>query len=106
PPGEPARRAARGGGARRHQRSRRGGPAAARGGHQPGPRRARGPGRRVAARADVGGAAGSAGMSAALDRLTIGHYMLRRWSLEDDLPHLPPPRFPSIPLAPPHLLAY
>src|SRR5262249_60871404 len=98
-------RASWGGGARRPQRSRRGGPAAARGGHQSGPRRARGPGRRVAARADVGGAAGSAGMSAALDRLTIGHYMLRRWSLEDDVRHLERLGFPPISLASTNLVA-
>ena len=45
-------------------------------------------------------------MSAALDRLTIGHYMLRRWSLEDDVRHLERLGFRSISLASTKLAAY
>jgi sugar phosphate isomerase/epimerase len=40
------------------------------------------------------------------DRLTIGHYMLRRWSLEDDVRHLERLGFRSISLASTKLRAY
>ena len=44
--------------------------------------------------------------SAALARLTVGHYMLRRWSLEDDVRHLERLGFHSISLASTKLAAY
>ena len=46
-----------------------------------------------------------AGLSAA-DRLSIGHYMLRRWSLEEDVRHLERLGFRSISLASSKLEAY
>jgi sugar phosphate isomerase/epimerase len=42
----------------------------------------------------------------AVDRLTVGHYMLRRWSLEEDVRHLERLGFPSISLASSKLEAY
>jgi len=42
----------------------------------------------------------------AVDRLSIGHYMLRRWSLEDDVRHLERLGFRSISLASTKLDAY
>ncbi|MGH7895960.1 MAG: hypothetical protein ACREQL_14905, partial [Candidatus Binatia bacterium] len=44
--------------------------------------------------------------SSPLDRLTIGHYMMRRWSLEDDVRHLERLGFRSISLASTKLDAY
>ena len=46
------------------------------------------------------------GGRAPLDRLTVGHYMLRRWSLEDDVRHLERLGFRSISLASTKLRAY
>ena len=40
------------------------------------------------------------------ERLTIGHYMMRQWSLEDDVRHLERLGFPSISLASTKLRAY
>ena len=45
-------------------------------------------------------------MSDALDRLTVGHYMLRNWSLEEDVRHLEHLGFRSISLASTKLAAY
>ncbi len=45
-------------------------------------------------------------MSAALDRLTIGHYMMREWSLDEDVRQLARLGFPSISLASTKLDAY
>jgi len=42
----------------------------------------------------------------AFDRLTVGHYMLRRWSIEDDVRHLERLGFRSISLASTKLAAY
>ena len=41
-----------------------------------------------------------------LERLTVGHYMMRRWSLEDDVRHLERLGFRSISLASTKLRAY
>ena len=41
-----------------------------------------------------------------LDRLTVGHYMLRRWSLEEDVRGLERLGFGSISLASTKLAAY
>src|SRR4029453_11481255 len=62
---------------------------------------------RVAPGADVGGAPRSVRMrSDALERLTVGHYMLRRWSLEEDVRGLERLGFRSISLARTKLQAY
>jgi sugar phosphate isomerase/epimerase len=45
-------------------------------------------------------------MVRAADRLTIGHYMMRQWSLEDDVRHLERAGFRSISLASTKLDAY
>jgi len=45
-------------------------------------------------------------MTAPTDRLTVGHYMLRRWSLEDDVRNLARLGFRSISLASTKLEAY
>lgn len=48
----------------------------------------------------------TAGPTSALDRLTVGHYMLRQWSLEDDVRHLERLGFRSISLASTKLRAF
>src|SRR5262249_48056332 len=53
------------------------------------------------------GALGNARMRASpRDRLTVGHYMLRQWSLEDDVRQLERLGVPSISLASTKLTAY
>ena len=42
----------------------------------------------------------------AIDRLTVGHYMMRRWSIEDDVRNLERLGYRSISLASTKLAAY
>jgi hypothetical protein len=48
----------------------------------------------------------SRAVDAALARLTIGHYMMRRWSLDEDVRHLERLCFRSISIASSKLAAY
>src|SRR5262249_28763338 len=62
-------------------------------------------GRRVATRAHVRGPPRSARVNG-IDRLTVGHYMMRRWSIEDDVRNLERLGYRSISLASTKLAAY